>query len=115
MSREQESLAVLVRLQRRIENRLGGDPNQSYVAALYRGGLDRILQKLGEEAVEVLIAGKNADDDALVREMADLWFHSLLLLSARGLEVQAVAAELAQREGRSGLAEKAARDLTGRK
>lgn len=109
MSRDQDVQEVLERLQQRIDSRLGADPNQSYVAALYTEGLDRILKKLGEEAAEVLIAGKNGDDGSLVREIADLWFHSLVLLSARGLSLSMVTDELKRREGRSGLAEKAAR------
>ena len=100
---------VLTRLQATLESRRDGDPNQSYVAQLYKRGEDAILKKVGEEATEVIIAAKGPDDTALVREMADLWFHSMVLLVARGLRLESVTGELARREGRSGLDEKAAR------
>lgn len=105
----QEAAAVLLRLQATLEARRGDDPKRSYVASLYDRGEDAILKKVGEEAAEVIIAAKGADDGALIREMADLWFHGMVLLVARGLRLEAVAEELARREGRSGLDEKAAR------
>lgn len=89
--------------------RRDADPNQSYVSSLYRLGIDAILQKIGEEATETVIAGKNPDDAALVGELADLWFHTLVLMAARGLPPETVTAELARRMGRSGLKEKAGR------
>ena len=86
------------------------DPSpDSYVCKLLDKGEDKILQKVGEEAVEVLLAGKGSDDDALVYELADLVFHSLVLLGARGLSPDRVAAELERRFGTSGIAEKASR------
>lgn len=100
---------VLGRLHAVLVERKGADADQSYVASLYKRGIDAILKKLGEEAVETVIAGKNPDDDALVRELADLWFHSMILISARGLSPAAVINELARRMGRSGLEEKASR------
>lgn len=95
-----------------LEARKGADPGSSYAASLFARGGDAILKKLGEEAAEVLIAGKNPDDAALVYELADLWFHSLVLLSGRGLHPQAVLDELARRQGRSGIDEKASRTAT---
>lgn len=100
---------VLESLYATLLERRNADPNQSYVASLYRKGIDAILKKIGEEATETVIAGKNPDDDALLGELADLWFHSLVLMAARGLPPEAVTAELARRMGRSGLEEKAAR------
>lgn len=93
-----------------IEARLAsGDPASSYVAALAAKGLPKIAQKLGEEAVETVIAALAEGDDALVGEAADLVFHLTLLLHQRNLRWNDVYAELARRHGTSGLAEKAAR------
>ena len=92
-----------------IETRKGAPAAESYVASLYAGGVDAILKKVGEEAVEVVIAGKGDDRDALVHEVADLWFHCLVLLAARGSHPEAVTGELARRFGISGHEEKARR------
>ena len=92
-----------------IEARRGAPVAESYVAALHAGGIDAILKKVGEEAVEVVIAGKEGDRDALVHEVADLWFHCLVLLAARGLHPDAITGELARRFGVSGHEEKARR------
>ncbi|AKU23383.1 phosphoribosyl-ATP diphosphatase [Massilia sp. MB5] len=107
---------VLDRLAAVIESRKpanGGDPAASYVARLFAKGDDAILKKIGEEAVETVMAAKDArnggDPDKLLYECADLWFHSLVLLSQFGLTPQQVLDELARREGLSGLDEKAAR------
>ena len=89
-----------------LEKRKGADPDRSYVAGLYAQGLDEILKKVGEEAVEVIIAGKGDDDAAVVRETADLWFHTMVLLAARNRSAADVIAELGQRFGVSGLQEK---------
>jgi phosphoribosyl-ATP pyrophosphohydrolase/phosphoribosyl-AMP cyclohydrolase len=82
---------------------------ESYVSALLAGGIDRVAQKVGEEAVEAVIAAKNDDREALARELADLWFHSLVLMAARGLRPADVWAELARRHvaraGRADLAQ----------
>lgn len=98
-----------------IEERRQADPEQSYVAKLHARGLDEILKKLGEESAETLIAAKNDDTDALVSEMADLWFHALVVLSARGRHPDDVLAELARRFGISGIAEKVARTQAGQR
>ena len=89
-----------------LEQRKGADPEGSYVAGLYAQGLDGILKKVGEEAAEVIIAGKGDDDAAVVRETADLWFHTMVLLAARNQKVADVIAELERRFGVSGLQEK---------
>lgn len=100
---------VLAELAAVLEARKAGDPERSYVAGLYAAGLDAILQKVGEEAVETILAAKQGDPARLVQETADLWFHSLVLLAQQGLGPQAVLDELERRFGLSGLAEKAAR------
>lgn len=92
-----------------IEARKDAPVEGSYVASLCAGGVDAILKKVGEEATEVIIAGKDGDRDALVHEVADLWFHCLVLLAARDSHPQAVTGELARRFGVSGHEEKAAR------
>jgi len=92
-----------------LEARKQAAPGSSYVAGLYAKGVDAIAKKVGEEATETVIAAKNPDDAALVYEVADLWFHTLVLLAHRGLHADAVLAELARRHGTSGLVEKAAR------
>ncbi len=100
---------VLKALAEVIEARKNAPAAESYVASLYAGGVDAILKKVGEEAIEVVIAGQRGDRDALVHEVADLWFHCLVLLAARGSHPEAVTAELARRFGISGHEEKAHR------
>ncbi len=100
---------VLGRLAAIVESRKQADPQDSYVASLYAKGLDKILKKVGEEAAETLIAAKNSDKAELVYEMADLWFHCLVLLAQKGLHPDDVLNELARREGMSGHVEKAGR------
>ncbi|MDX1587525.1 MAG: phosphoribosyl-ATP diphosphatase [Oleiphilaceae bacterium] len=95
------------------ERRQKADPDSSYVAQLHSKGLNKILEKVGEECTETLLAAKDAehsgDNRALVSETADLWFHTLVMLSHRGTDAQAVLDELARRFDLSGLDEKAAR------
>lgn len=100
---------TLTALQKVLVDRKTADADTSYVASLYQKGLDQILKKLGEEASEVIIAAKDHDQQALVNEMADLWFHSLVLLSHEGLSLEQVTQELERRFGLSGLEEKANR------
>jgi len=100
---------VLTDLARVLEQRKQGDPETSYVARLYNKGLPAILKKIGEEATEVVLAGQSEGDDALVREVADLWFHTLILLSHRGLGPREVLVELERRSGVSGIEEKNSR------
>ncbi|KQT41073.1 MULTISPECIES: phosphoribosyl-ATP diphosphatase [unclassified Methylophilus] len=100
---------VLDRLSELMEQRKSADPASSYVARLYAKGLDSILKKIGEEATETVIAAKGGNADEIVYETADLWFHTLVMLSHVGLSAQDVLKELARREGLSGIAEKASR------
>ena len=100
---------VLARLAAAIESRKGADPKASYVAALFAKGEDAILKKIGEEATETVMAAKDGDKLRIAAEVADLWFHCLVLLAQHGLGPGDVLAELARREGVSGIAEKAAR------
>jgi phosphoribosyl-ATP pyrophosphohydrolase len=97
---------VLARVAATIESRKGASPEQSYTAKLLARGDSAILKKIGEEATETVMAAKDDDKIALVREVADLWFHCLVLLASRGLGPQDVLGELARREGVSGLDEK---------
>ncbi|PCD01691.1 phosphoribosyl-ATP diphosphatase [Sphingomonas spermidinifaciens] len=92
-----------------IRSRRGGDASASYVAALFEKGRAKIAQKVGEEAVETAIAAVQGDRAALKGEAADLLFHLIVLLVDAGLRLDDVRAELARREGLSGLVEKAAR------
>ena len=97
-------------LEQIIADRLAaGDADASYVAGLAANGLPKVAQKVGEEAVETIIAALGESDDKLVGEAADLVFHLTLLLKLRGLGLDDVAAELDRRHGTSGLAEKVAR------
>ena len=105
---------TLARLHGVIEARKGGDPDKSYVARLFGKGGDAILKKIGEEATEVVMACKDADRPKIVAEVADLWFHCMLALSAHGLAPADVLAELERREGLSGLEEFAARKARNR-
>jgi phosphoribosyl-ATP pyrophosphohydrolase len=107
---------TLARLAAVIESRKpahGGDPASSYVARLFDKGTDAILKKIGEEATEAVMAAKDGDRQKIVYEVADLWFHSLVALSHFGLSPQDVLAELARREGLSGLEEFARRGAPG--
>ena len=108
---------TLARLAEVIESRKpenGGDPDKSYVARLFFKGTDAILKKVGEEATEVVMAGKDGDKAKIVGEVADLWFHTLVALAAFGLKPAAVLAELQRREGLSGLEEFAMRKVRQR-
>lgn len=100
---------ILNRLAETLEARKNADPQSSYVAKLYAKGLDGILKKIGEESAEAIIAAKGGDKSQVVYEVADLWFHTLVLLAQQGLHPDDVLNELARREGMSGIAEKAAR------
>jgi len=91
-----------------LKQRRQASPETSYVASLYAQP-DKMLEKVGEEAVETILAAKNADREQIVHETADLWFHSLVVLAALDLSADDVLAELARRFGISGHAEKAAR------
>jgi phosphoribosyl-ATP pyrophosphohydrolase len=100
---------ILARLADTLEARKQADPQASYVARLYAKGLDSILKKVAEEAAETIMAAKDGERDKVIYETADLWFHSLVLLAQQGIRPEEILAELARREGLSGLVEKAAR------
>ena len=104
---------VLEQLAATLESRRKADPGESYVASLHEKGLNRILEKVGEEATEVIIAAKDAaagtGREELVGEVADLWFHSMVMLSHLDVDVSEVTDCLRARFGRSGIAEKAGR------
>lgn len=100
---------VLTRLATVIESRRGGDPSASYVARLLSKAPDAVLKKIGEEATETVMAAKDGDRTRIVAETADLWFHCLVMLAQYDLAPADVLAELARREGLSGLDEFAAR------
>lgn len=106
--------ATLERLADVIESRRQGDPDKSYVARLFHKGPNALLKKVGEEATELVMAAKDGERQAIVYETADLWFHSLLVLAQHGLRPAEVLAELARREGVSGLEEFAARKAQAR-
>lgn len=105
---------ILNKLAAMIEARKMADPDTSYVASLQQKGLNKILEKVGEEAVETILAARDVEQGAgrnkLVNETADLWFHCMVMLAQLGCTPQEVLAELERRFGTSGLAEKAARD-----
>ncbi len=100
---------ILQRLGETLAARKGADPASSYVAGLMAKGEDAILRKVAEESAETLLASKEGDKLHVVREVADLWFHSMVLLAWHGLAPGDVLAELQRREGVSGVAEKASR------
>ncbi|OGA51069.1 MAG: phosphoribosyl-ATP diphosphatase [Betaproteobacteria bacterium RIFCSPLOWO2_12_FULL_62_13] len=100
---------VLRRLGEVITARKQADPASSYVASLFAKGEDAVLKKVAEEAAETLLASKEGDKLHIVRETADLWFHSLILLAWHGLGPDDVLAELRRREGISGIDEKKSR------
>lgn len=100
---------VLDCLFRTIETRRGGDPTQSHTAQLFRKGTGKIAQKVGEEAVEAVIEAMRGDNAALVAESSDLLYYLLVLWADRGVRPEDVWSKLKEREGISGIAEKAAR------
>jgi phosphoribosyl-ATP pyrophosphohydrolase len=100
---------VLARIAATIKARRGADPASSYVASLFAKGDDAILKKIGEEATETVMAAKDGQRERIVAEVADLWFHCIVLLARHGLAPADVLDELARREGVSGHDEKRAR------
>ena len=101
---------ILSQLTEVLEQRKVADPDSSYVSGLYHKGLDAILKKIGEEATETVMAAKDGDSDKIVCEVADLWFHTMVLLAREGLSADDVLAELDRRFGLSGLEEKSQRE-----
>ena len=102
-------LEILRRVQATLTERKGSAPESSYVASLYAKGTDSICKKVAEEAAETIMAAKDGDRLHLVREVTDLWFHSMILLAHNGLGVDDVLAEFSRREGISGIDEKNSR------
>ena len=104
---------LLTALDKVLAERRAASPDKSYVAALNAEGINKILEKVGEEAIEVILAAKdaaeNGDSQALVNEVADLWFHTMVMLAHLDLDHTDVLKVLDARMGLSGLAEKAAR------
>lgn len=109
MARKKPIADILAVLAEVLQQRKTDDPEKSYVASLYAKGLDAILKKIGEEATETIIAAKGGEKTQIIHETADLWFHTLVLLSYYGLGPDDVLRELQSRLGTSGIQEKAAR------
>lgn len=109
---------ILAQLTQTLKQRKSATPDSSYVASLHHQGLNKILEKVGEECTETLLAAKDAqhsgDNRELIAETADLWFHTLVMLSHLGLDADAVLGELARRFGLSGLDEKVSRKKSGK-
>ena len=100
---------ILKKLTETLEARKKDDPTKSYTASLYRDGLEAILKKVNEEAFEIIIAARQGDDKELIHEVADLWFHTLVLMVHKNLSAEDILNELARREGTSGIKEKESR------
>ncbi len=100
---------ILNSLSEILEQRKQASPDESYTAKLFNDGLDSILKKVGEEATETIIASKSGDNAAIIHEIADLWFHTLVLLKHHELDYTDILNELEGRFGLSGLEEKAGR------
>lgn len=109
MNSESSMQEILEQLQEVLEQRKTAEASESYVASLYSQGLDKILEKVDEEAAETLAAARDGDKQELVKETADLWFHTMVMLADQGLSAADVIDELARRFGLSGLDEKASR------
>ena len=101
---------ILKQLAEVLAERKNADPESSYVAKLHSKGLDAILKKVGEEATETVMAAKDGEAEKIIYETADLWFHTMVMLSDQGLSHEDVLNELARRFGMSGLEEKANRN-----
>ena len=100
---------ILKKLTETLEARKKDDPSKSYTASLYRDGLEAILKKVNEEAFETIIAARQGDNKELVHEVADLWFHTLVLMAHKNLSAEDILNELCRREGTSGIEEKESR------
>jgi phosphoribosyl-ATP pyrophosphohydrolase len=96
-SGETEGEAAAILFDTILARQRSGDPGSSYVARMLSEGVDRVAQKVGEEAVEVIIAAKNGDQQEIARELADLWFHSYILLAQQGMTPEDVWQELRRR------------------
>jgi phosphoribosyl-ATP pyrophosphohydrolase len=101
---------ILSKLEQVLEQRKAASAQDSYVSSLYHKGTDEILKKISEESAEVIMAAKEDDRDKIIYEVADLWFHTLVLLSYKDISVNKITDELSRRFGLSGLIEKANRN-----
>lgn len=102
--------SILDQLYELLLERKNADPDSSYVASLYNKGLDSILKKVGEEATEVVIAAKGDDKKALIYELTDLCFHSMILMAEKGISPDDIKNEMERRFGTSGITEKESRN-----
>ncbi len=102
---------ILFKLEKILEQRKTAKAEDSYVSSLYRKGTEEILKKIVEESTEVIMAAKEDDKDKIIYEVADLWFHTLVLLSHKNISVNKITDELSRRFGLSGLIEKANREI----
>lgn len=109
MGKKKANWNILDELYDEIESRKGGNPDKSHTARLFSRGIDKIAQKLGEEAVETVIEAVKGDKKALVSESADLFYHLLVLWAERKVDPSDVVEELARRRGISGIEEKMSR------
>ena len=100
---------ILLNLEKILEQRKTASPDKSYVASLYNEGTNKILEKISEESEEVIMAAKNEGNAEIIHEIADLWFHTLVLLRHKNISIKEIETELMRRFGESGHAEKAAR------
>jgi phosphoribosyl-ATP pyrophosphohydrolase len=101
---------VLIKLEQVLEQRKSAKADESYVSSLYNKGTDEILKKIAEESAEVIMAAKDGANDKIIYEVADLWFHTLVLLRFKEIKVNQITNELSRRFGLSGLQEKANRN-----
>ncbi|QKQ23777.1 phosphoribosyl-ATP diphosphatase [Candidatus Ruthia endofausta] len=100
---------ILTKLEEVLEQRKSAKVDESYVSSLYNKGMDEILKKINEESAEVIMAAKDSANDKIIYEVADLWFHTLVLLRFKEIKVDQITNELSKRFGLSGLQEKANR------
>lgn len=101
---------ILKELEKVLEDRKSANAENSYVASLYAKGIDEILKKIGEESAEVIMAAKDDNSEKIIYEVADLWFHTLVLLRHKDIEIDKIQQELSSRFGLSGIEEKANRN-----
>ena len=101
---------ILQAIEKILEDRKSSSKDNSYVASLYNQGTNKILEKISEESEEVIMAAKNEGKEEIIHEVADLWFHSLVLLRHKNISIEEIESELAKRFGISGLEEKASRN-----
>ncbi len=101
---------ILNKLEKILEERKSANADESYVSSLYAKGSDEILKKIAEESAEVIMATKDDDKEKIIYEVADLWFHTLVLLRHKDIKIDKILDELSRRFGLSGLEEKANRN-----